>query len=75
LSQQIKYTHKELVRAVERIQEMKGFDKEVDASRVAGQILNEALDSMEKTVYKNVKDMSGKDEVVEDGFGGEEFGL
>ena len=75
MSEQIKYTHNELVRAVERVQELTGFKKEVDASRVAGEILNNALDNMEKTVYGQVKDLEeGKS--IPDGFDkGNEFKL
>jgi len=75
MSQEIKYTHNELVEAVQRVQELTGFQKEVDASRVAGEILNKALDNMEKTVYGQVKDLENKNNVP-DGFDkGSEFKL
>ena len=55
MSQEIKYTHEELVRAVDRIQKLGEFSKRVDASRKAGELLNQALDDMEKGIVEGVK--------------------
>lgn len=46
MAQEIKYTHEELVRAVDRIQDLGDYSKRVDASRKAGELLNQALDDM-----------------------------
>lgn len=48
MTQEIKYTHEELVHAVDRIQDLGEFNKRVDASRKAGELLNKALDDLEK---------------------------
>lgn len=60
MAQPMKYTHKELVDAVQRIQDLGDYDKEVEASRKAGELLNSALDSMEKDL------VAGLIEVEED---------
>lgn len=57
VGKEIKYTHESLVRAVDRIQEVGDFNTRVDASEKAGEILNKALDSMEKQVVEQVNDL------------------
>jgi hypothetical protein len=76
MAEEIKYTHTELVRAVNRIQELAGYSKEVDASKKAGEILNDAIDEMEKTVYKEVNKLNSEEVEVKSGFDeGAEFKL
>ena len=77
MSQEIKYIHGELEKAVERIQDIGDYNKEVDASRKAGEILNKALDSMEKTVYQESKDLVDEEEPesLKSGFDNTEFTL
>lgn len=48
--QEIKYIDEELVQAIERLEERFEFDKTVDASRKAGEIINNSLDRFEKSV-------------------------
>jgi len=61
MAQPMKYTHKELVDAVQRIQELGDFDKEVEASRKAGELLNAALDSMEKELVSGLIEVDDSD--------------
>lgn len=77
MSQEIKYIHGELEKAVERIQDMGDYSKEVDASRKAGEILNKALDSMEKTVYQETKELIDEKETesLDSSFDNKEFTL
>jgi len=60
LGKEIKYTHESLVKAVDRLEELGDFNTRVDASEKAGEILNEALDKMEKQVYEQVKEVENK---------------
>jgi len=62
LGKEIKYTHESLVRAVDRLEELGDFNTRVDASEKAGEMLNEALDTMEKQLYEQVKEVEGKGE-------------
>jgi hypothetical protein len=55
VQQEIKYTHTELVEAVQRLQDLGEFDKEVEASKKAGEILNNALDRMERQIDTEVR--------------------
>lgn len=67
MAQPMKYTHKELVDAVQRIQDLGDYDKEVEASRKAGEILNSALDSMEKDLVAGLIQVEdGVEQSVED---------
>ena len=66
MAQAMKYTHKELVDAVQRIQDLGDYDKEVEASRKAGEILNSALDSMEKDLVAGLIEVDEVGERVED---------
>jgi len=50
----VKYTSEELVDAVQRLQGLTDADTEVEASRKAGEILNNALDSFEKGVSEGI---------------------
>jgi len=77
MTQEIKYTHEELVTAVDRIEELGDFNTRVEASEKAGQILNQALDKMEKTVVKETSNLieQEKGDDLPDGFQGEEFSL
>jgi len=77
MTQEIKYTHEELVTAVDRIEELGDFNTRVEASEKAGEILNQALDKMEKTVVKETSNMIEQEtsEELPDGFQGEEFSL
>ena len=50
----VKYTSEELVDAVQRLQSLTDADTEVEASRKAGEILNNALDSFEKGVSEGL---------------------
>lgn len=77
MTQEIKYTHEELVTAVDRIEELGDFSTRVEASERAGEILNQALDKMEKTVVKETSNMIEKEtsDDLPDGFQGEEFSL
>lgn len=54
MGQPVKYTHEELVEAVQRLQDLGDFDTEVAASRRAGEILNSALDAVEDGVVEGV---------------------
>jgi len=60
LGKEIKYTHESLVKAVDRLEELGDFNTRVDASEKAGEILNDALDKMEKQVYEQVKEVENK---------------
>lgn len=60
MGKEIKYTHESLVKAVDRLEELGDFNTRVDASEKAGEILNEALDKMEKQVYEQVKEVENK---------------
>lgn len=77
MAQEIKYTHKELVEAVQRLQSLCEYDKEVEASRKAGEILNEAIDKLENQVVTSVKnEVEVESRQVKSGFDdGEEFSL
>lgn len=57
MGKEIKYTHESLVRAVDRIEELGDYSTRVDASQKAGDILNKALDSMDKQVVEQVKEL------------------
>lgn len=76
MAQEIKYTHEELVTAVERLQELGDYDKQVDASKKAGEILNDALDELESAVRNGVSDLEKPGGKLESGFDkGDEFKL
>jgi len=60
LGKEIKYTHESLVTAVDRLEELGDFNTRVDASQKAGEMLNEALDKMEKQLYEQVKEVEDK---------------
>lgn len=77
MTQEIKYTHEELVTAVDRIEELGEFSTRVEASQKAGEILNQALDRMEKTVVKETSELIEQktSDELPDGFNGEEFSL
>jgi len=60
LGKEIKYTHESLVTAVDRLEELGDFNTRVDASEKAGEILNDALDKMEKQLYEQVKEVEDK---------------
>jgi len=62
MGKEIKYTHESLVKAVDRIEEHGDFNTRVEASKKAGDILNEAIDSMEKKVFEQVKDLENDGE-------------
>jgi len=74
MGNEIKYTANELVEAVKRIQSLGDFDKEVEASRKAGEILNSALDAMEDQVVAGVVGMDSEGG-KKDSFDNSEFGL
>lgn len=59
MGKEIKYTHESLINAVDRIEDLGDFNTRVEASEKAGDILNRALDTMEKKVYKEVKELEG----------------
>lgn len=50
------YEHEELVRAVDRLQQMGSFSTHVSASEKAGVILNDAIDSFEQAVSEGLAD-------------------
>lgn len=56
MAHDIKYTHEELVRAVDRIQELGDYSKRVDASRKAGELLNQALDDMQQGIINGFRE-------------------
>lgn len=60
MGKEIKYTHESLVKAVDRLEELGDFNTRVDASQKAGDMLNEALDKMEKQVYDQVKEVENQ---------------
>lgn len=60
MGKEIKYTHESLVKAVDRLEELGDFNTRVDASEKAGDMLNDALDKMEKQVYEQVKEVKNK---------------
>lgn len=76
-----KYTHQELVDAVQRLQDLGDFNNEVDASRRAGEILNKALDAMEKGLVEGVVDTvpetdgEGREAAPSTGFDDDKFKL
>jgi hypothetical protein len=74
MGNEIKYTANELVEAVKRIQSLGDYDKEVEASRKAGEILNSALDAMEDQVVAGVVGMDSQGG-KKDSFDNSEFGL
>jgi len=74
MGNEIKYTANELVEAVKRIQSLGDYDKEVEASRKAGEILNSALDAMEDQVVAGVVGMDSEGG-KKDSFDNSEFGL
>lgn len=79
MGQPVKYTHEELVEAVQRLQDLGDFDTEVAASRRAGEILNEALDAVEDGVVHGVvqtleQDQGGEQD-VRTGFDDDSFKL
>jgi len=79
VTQEIKYTHEELVEAVQRLQDLGEFDTEVAASRRAGEILNEALDAVESGVVEGVvqtlEKHEGREQEVTTGFDEDSFKL
>ena len=75
MAQEIKYTHKELVDAVKRLQGLCDFEKEVEASRKAGEILNNAIDQLETGVVTGVKQEVDTHEVKSGFDEGDEFSL
>lgn len=67
----VKYTSQELVDAVQRLQSLTDADTEVEASRKAGEILNNALDSFEKGVSKGIVEVVQDDKI--EGSSGSQF--
>lgn len=65
----IKYTSEELVEAVQRLQSLTGVEKEVEASRKAGEILNNALDSFEKGLSEGLVQVVEEDRKVQESNG------
>lgn len=51
------YEHEELVKAVNRLESLGDFSNRVDASRKAGDLLNQALDSFEKKMVKGLAEL------------------
>lgn len=62
MGKEIKYTHESLVRAVDRIEELGDYSTRVDASQKAGEILNKALNSMDKEVVEQVEKLDNEGE-------------
>jgi len=50
------YEHEELVKAVERLAQLGAYRNRVDASKKAGEILNEALDNLDETLQRGLAD-------------------
>jgi len=48
------YEHEELVKAVERLAQLGAYRNRVDASKKAGEILNEALDNLDETLQRGL---------------------
>ena len=62
MGKEIKYTHESLVTAVDRLEELGDYNTRVDASEKAGEILNNALDEMEKKVAEQVEELGNNNE-------------
>lgn len=56
MSEEIKYIHGELDEAVKRMQELGDFERQVDASKKAGEVLNDALDGFEDGLFDSLKE-------------------
>lgn len=71
-----KYYHENLVKAVKRIKQRGNYNHEVEASEKAGEMLNKALNQVDETLNKEIKDMKGGQGSykVEDAFN-DELGL
>jgi hypothetical protein len=59
---EMKYQHEVLTEAIEELQEFGGFQKEVDASRKAGEILQKAIDNFKRSLEEDIEDLSDLDE-------------
>lgn len=73
MSEEIRYIHGELDKAVKRIQDLGDFDRQVDASRRAGEVLNDALDGFEDGLFDSLAEES-EDNLKSD-FDNSEFSL
>jgi len=76
---EIKYIDNELVKAVERLQDLGDFKTQRHATEKAGEILNKALDSFEDTMRDDVGELYGVEKQRPHDSGSEfdntEFGL
>lgn len=76
---EIKYIDNELVKAVERLQDLGDFKTQRHATEKAGEILNKALDSFEQTMNNEVGELYGYQERERENNGSQfdntEFGL
>lgn len=75
---EIKYTDKELIRAVERLKDLGGYNTHRAASQKAGQMLNDALNKLDNHLVREMVDEAGSrdGENVETGFDrGKDFSL